>query len=321
MAWKKESNRFMTTYRLLNFLSVGSMSFLLSLTLGTIPLLAQGQDARGSSDHPVLSRYPGSRIQTYNRVDFDQYALALGVENNHPSNIQRIEGKVTKIGYVNPAGRSSFEIYSNYEEALKSAGFEALWSCEGTTCGQAMYWSPVNGLTASGGPREIRYLAVRGKVNDQIVTIAMAVNTTGTTVHIIESKAMDAGLVTASAAELATGIERDGHISIYNIYFDVGKADLKPESKAALDEVARLLTDRPTLRLMVVGHTDSTGDLNMNIKLSSDRAAAVVKALTTTYTISTSRLSPHGAGPIAPVASNRTDEGRAKNRRVDLVEQ
>lgn len=301
--------------------AAGPMSLLLALTLVTMPLQAQGRDARGSSDHPALSRYPGSRIQVYSQVDFDQYPLALGVENNRPSNIQQIEGRVTKIGYVNPTDRSALEIYTNYEQALKRAGFEVLWSCAAAACGQAMYWKPVNGLTASGGPRENRYLTVRGKVNDRIVTVAMAVNTTGTTVHIIESKAMETGLVTASAAEMATGIDRDGHISIYNIYFDTGKAELKPESKAALDEVAQLLENRPTLRLIVVGHTDSTGAIDMNMRLSADRAAAVVKALTRTYAIAATRLSAHGAGPLAPVASNRTDEGKAKNRRVDLVEQ
>jgi outer membrane protein OmpA-like peptidoglycan-associated protein len=184
-----------------------------------------------------------------------------------------------------------------------------------------MYWNPVNGLTASGALREQRYLTVRGKVGDQIVTIAMAVNTTGTTVHIVEGKPMEAGLVTASAAELAAGIDRDGHINVYNIFFDTGRADLKPESKAALDEVAALLKARPSLRVMVVGHTDSDGAFDMNMKLSADRAAAVVKTLTGTYGIAASRLGAQGAGPLAPVASNRTDEGKARNRRVDLVEQ
>jgi outer membrane protein OmpA-like peptidoglycan-associated protein len=247
--------------------------------------------------------------------------LVLGVENNRPAKIQPIEGRVTKIGYVNPTGRSAFEIYRNYEEALKSAGFETLWSCAAAACGQAMYWHSVNGLTASGSVAENRYLVVRGKVDDRTVTIAMAVNTTGSTVHVVESKPMDAGLVTASAAEMAAGIDRDGHISIYNIYFDTGKAEVKAESKAALDAVAALLAERPTLKLRVVGHTDSTGGFETNMKLSAERAQAVVKALTSTHGIDAARLAAHGAGPLAPVASNRTDEGKAKNRRVDLVEQ
>jgi outer membrane protein OmpA-like peptidoglycan-associated protein len=149
----------------------------------------------------------------------------------------------------------------------------------------------------------------------------MAVNATGTTVHVIETKAMEGGLVTASAAELAAGLDRDGHISVYNIYFDTGKADLRPESKPALDQVAALLENQAGLRLMVVGHTDSTGALDVNMRLSADRAAAVVKVLTSTYGVAVARLSPHGAGPLAPVASNRTEEGKARNRRVDLVEQ
>lgn len=285
------------------------------------PLAAQGSDARGSSDHAVLTRYPGSRIQAYSQVDFDQYPLALGVENNAPSNVQAIEGRVTKIRYVNPAGRSAFEIYKNYAEALLAAGFEELWSCAADACGRAMNWNALNGLTASGGPRDIRYLAVRSAVDDQTVTVAMAVNTGNTTVHIVESKAMDSGLVTASATVLAEGIDRDGHIAVYNILFDTGSATLKAESTAALDEVAQLMKNRPDLGLIVVGHTDSTGGLDMNMKLSADRAASVVDALTGKYGISAARLSAHGVGPLAPVATNRTEDGRSKNRRVDLVEQ
>lgn len=281
---------------------------------------AQGADARGSSDHPVLTRYPGSRIQVYKQVEFDRYPLALGVANHAPANIQQLEGRVTKIGYVNPPGRSALEIYRNYEDALLRAGFQKLWSCEAAACGRTMNWNAVNGLSASGGPNDIRYLVVRGKVGDQVVSVAMAVNTTGTTVHIVEAKAMDTGLVTASAADMAAGIERDGHISIYNIHFDTGRADIRPESRAALDEVAKLLRERPTLELLVVGHTDSTGGFDLNMRLSADRATAVVQALTSGHGIAASRLSGHGAGPLAPVASNRNEEGRAKNRRVDLVE-
>lgn len=143
----------------------------------------------------------------------------------------------------------------------------------------------------------------------------------GTTVHVVEAKAMEGGLVTASAAELAAGLDRDGHVRVYNIYFDTGKADLKPESKPALDEVAALLKNRAGLRLMVVGHTDATGALDLNMRLSAERAATVVKALATTYGVAAGRLAAHGVGPLAPVASNRTEDGKAKNRRVDLVEQ
>jgi outer membrane protein OmpA-like peptidoglycan-associated protein len=297
------------------------MRKLLALTTIVFPLVAQTADVRGSQDHPVLTRYPGSVIQAYSQQEFDQYPLALGVENNKPAKVETIEGRVTKIRYVNPKGRSAFEIYKNYEQALSGAGFKTLWTCAAQACGYTAHWHALNGLTVSGSVADIRYLAARGKVNDQIVTITSAVGGTHTTIHIVEAKEMDAGLVTASAAELAEGLERDGHISVYAIYFDTGSAALKPESKPALDEIAKLMQSRDSLRLMIVGHTDSTGSMQANMKLSADRAASVVRALTGTYGIAASRLSSHGVGTLAPVATNKTEAGKAKNRRVDLVEQ
>ena len=132
---------------------------------------------------------------------------------------------------------------------------------------------------------------------------------------------MESGLVTASAAELAEGIDRDGHIAVHAVYFDTGKATLKPESNPALEQIAKLLQARPPLKLILVGHTDNAGNMDLNMKLPADRATAVMAALTGTYGIGPGRLRAHGVGPLSPVASNRTEEGRAKNRRVDLVEQ
>jgi hypothetical protein len=291
------------------------------LVLLTVPLVAQKSDVRNSKDHPVLSRYPGSIIQEYSQSAFDQYPLALGVANNRPAKIERIEGTVTRISYLNPPGRSAFEIYKNYEEALKKAGFQTLWTCAAGECGQTMHWNTLNGLTGSGAIADIRYLTVRGKVNGQPVTVAMASGTTHTRIHIIEGRKMDSGLVTASAAELAEGIDRDGHIPVYTIYFDTGKATLKPESTPSLEQIAKLMQTRASLKLIVVGHTDNSGSMELNMRLSADRAASVMAALTGTFKIEASRLRAHGAGPLAPVASNRTEDGKAKNRRVELVEQ
>jgi OOP family OmpA-OmpF porin len=113
---------------------------------------------------------------------------------------------------------------------------------------------------------------------------------------------------------------RSGEVAIYGIYFDTGKSDLKPESELALDEIAKLLKENLALNVFIVGHTDMVGDPAANVKLSQARAQAVVTALVTKNEIAASRLTPFGAGPYAPVASNKTEEGRAKNRRVELVE-
>jgi outer membrane protein OmpA-like peptidoglycan-associated protein len=132
---------------------------------------------------------------------------------------------------------------------------------------------------------------------------------------------MEGGLITVDAAALSSDIAATGHTAVYGIYFDTAKAEVKPESDAALKEIAKLLQQTPTLKLFVVGHTDSVGALASNMDLSKRRADAVVAALTAKYGVAAARLAAQGCGPLAPVGSNDTEDGRAKNRRVELVKQ
>jgi outer membrane protein OmpA-like peptidoglycan-associated protein len=135
---------------------------------------------------------------------------------------------------------------------------------------------------------------------------------------IVEGKAM-AQEVTADAGALAADLAATGKAAVYGIYFDTGKAEVKPESRPALEQIAAVLVRDPSLRLHVVGHTDAIGDVAMNLKLSQARAEAVVKELTTRHGVAAARLRPAGVGPLAPAASNRDEAGRARNRRVELV--
>jgi outer membrane protein OmpA-like peptidoglycan-associated protein len=137
----------------------------------------------------------------------------------------------------------------------------------------------------------------------------------------VVEKAEMAQEVVADAKSLMSDIQATGHASVYGIYFDFDKADIKPESESALKEIAKLLQENSSLKLHVVGHTDNVGNIDYNMKLSKARADAVVKELTTRYKVSAQKLKAYGVGSLAPVASNKTDEGRAKNRRVELVEQ
>jgi len=135
---------------------------------------------------------------------------------------------------------------------------------------------------------------------------------------IVESKAMEQEIV-ADAAALKAGLAAEGRVAVYGIHFDTNKATGKPESAPALEQITRLLQQDPKLQVFVVGHTDGVGTLEANLKLSSERAAAVVAALVSRG-VGAARLKPTGVGPYSPVASNRTEEGRAKNRRVELVD-
>jgi OmpA-OmpF porin, OOP family len=298
-----------------------------------MPGMAQS-DVKGSKDHPLISRYPGSYITDYFQKEYDEIILPLGKGNSKQGKFeksQHLEGKITGIVYRSPAGRSELEIFRNYESAVKQAGFETLFDCAKEACADGgrytlygngswdEYWWPSH---------DIRYLSAKlsRQQGDAYVSVFVekgpGTNDGPTvTLFVIEMKPMETGLVTVDAATLAADLTRIGHASVYGIYFDTGKADVKPESDATLAEIGKLLKQDASLKLYVVGHTDNVGTLANNMDLSKRRADAVVKILTIKYSISAARLSAQGDGPLAPVASNDTEDGRAKNRRVELVKQ
>jgi outer membrane protein OmpA-like peptidoglycan-associated protein len=293
---------------------------------------AQDQDMEGSKDHPLISRYPGSYIAKYLTKEFDEFSLPLGPveEENKITKNQPLEGKITRIVYVAPAGRTVLEVFRNYQGALKKAGFETLFTCGPQGCGSTVanayansgdsldYWGPEHG---------IHYISAKLARPEGDVYVSLLVDDQGpdsrtdAELYIIEVKPMESDLITVNAASLANDINRTGHASVYGIYFDTGKADVKPESDATLKEIAKLLQGHPQLRLYVVGHTDNQGALDMNMDLSRRRAEAVLAALTTKYAVPAARLKAFGCGPYSPVASNDSEDGRAKNRRVELVKQ
>ena len=289
-------------------------------------LFAHGQDAEGSKDHPLISRYPGSTLSEYAQKAFDEYELPLSkFAGGKYEKSEHLEGKITAIYYTTAEGRSALEIYRNYDSALKNGGFQTLFTCA-KTCGDAppSNLMPVNDAWGNYSD-DTRYLAAKLARDDGDVYVALWVYDSGfdikTFLAVVEVKPMESGLVTVNAATLAGDITRTGHASVYGIYFDTGKAEVKPESDATLKEIAKVLEQNSQLKLYVVGHTDNQGPLDMNMDLSKRRADAVLTALTTRYGAPGARLRALGDGPSAPVASNDAEEGRAKNRRVELVKQ
>lgn len=138
-------------------------------------------------------------------------------------------------------------------------------------------------------------------------------------VDLIELKAMEQKMVSVKAEEMAQAINATGRVALYGLYFDSGKAEVKSESKAALDQIAKLLATAPALKLLVVGHTDNDGGFGSNMDLSKRRAEAVIAALAGQYKVDRKRLTPVGVSFASPVAPNTSEDGKAKNRRVELV--
>ncbi len=134
-------------------------------------------------------------------------------------------------------------------------------------------------------------------------------------------KPMKTGQVNVTAAQLKSDFEKTGKAVIQQIYFESGKAVLKPESKPALEAVSNFLKEKPALNIFVVGHTDSDGGFDFNQQLSLQRAQAVVDELTQKYGIAGGRLVAKGVSYLCPVAGNDTEAGKGKNRRVELMSQ
>lgn len=150
---------------------------------------------------------------------------------------------------------------------------------------------------------------------------------TVTYIQIVQPEDMPLGQVSVdlnglqTSDKISSSIQEQGKIAIYGVYFDTGKAEVKPESKAQLDEMAKYLTANPQKKVFIVGHTDNQGSFSSNVKLSVDRAKAVVATLVKNYKIDSGRFTAQGVANLSPVASNSGDEGRSKNRRVEMVEQ
>jgi len=300
---------------------------------------APAADVAGSKDHPMISRYSGSEIVKYEQKEFDAYPLALSRSENRqagPKQVRALEGRLTRVNYRAPEGRAALEVFRNYEQALAGAGFEVLFRCEDQACGSlsravlTQSFATLHFLNFN--EKDQKYLAARlarpeGEIYVALYTVR-AYNTGGpdknrvfTQLDVVEPKPMQAGQVQVDANAMAREIEAHGKVALYGLYFDSNKTEIKPESRPALDEIGKLLKQNAALKLLVVGHTDNAGDFDYNLDLSRRRAQSVVQALTGGYGVAPARLRAAGVSYAAPVASNRAEDGRAKNRRVELVEQ
>lgn len=275
----------------------------------------------------VIEPYPGSTLDQEDVREFDQYARIVGLDAEGRSLTEALQGRITRQRYSNPAGRSSFEILANYRQALEGQGFAVDYACEGAAgCGNRGVgrlgipgWNRINGINL-GIAGDVRYLTASRIDPSGRAWVSVAVNPSDHFVHIVEQAGLQTGLVKITAEALSDDLSRTGKAVVDGIFFDTDSARLRPESDESLGQVAQLLAARPGLKLWVVGHTDATGSFARNLELSRARAAAVVSALVQRHGIDGERLEAHGVGPVAPAASNRSDDGRQLNRRVEIVE-
>jgi len=315
-------------------------------------------DQPGASDSPLTGRYRGATLLLQTHKEFDELVLPSGAAQGEDYDAKRhfsatvtAQGEVTRSIYISPTGRSVFEVVKNYRDALAAKGFTPVFECVGGTCGPSFRklkyaWDNKSAQVAGekidhnrqgfvqavfDAAKDVRYSLLTK--NGTYVALFAGLNSGGgfgdasqalsdrvsVLVEVVTPKAMDRNIVVLDASAIGQSLAADGAVSFYGLYFDTDKAVLQPASKPQLDQLAQFLKANPAIQAYVVGHTDNHGALDHNMALAAARAKAIADALTASYGIASARLLPKGVGPLAPAASNSSEAGRAKNRRVQLV--
>jgi outer membrane protein OmpA-like peptidoglycan-associated protein len=268
--------------------AIAVMAPILAVIVIMAPPPSSAQDVRGSSDHPLFpTRMPGYSIAAFQTREFSVHRFV----GDPP---KEVEGKYTAISYYrggatpHPGGLATRR---NYETAIKAVGGEVIFT--------RGYYSVMRGTWRG---REV-WAEIRASDTGRYYFLT-----------IIEKEPM---VQVITASQMGTALDRDGFIAL-DIQFDFAKSSIKPESRPAIAEMASLMKARPGMRIGIEGHTDDVGDPQSNKALSLKRARAVVVALVAAGVPET-RLVAAGFGEERPVADNRTEEGRARNRRVEMV--
>lgn len=309
-------------------------------------------DVKGLKDPPETKRVEGSVLVLAEEKAFDEYTIALqrveydyNTQSFKPFNKHTVEGARSTAFYRMPKDVSTLEPLKSYEDELIGQGYEVLFKGKDDELddGYGRFMDKVYGKNVGAAlmeyifpaAREFRYIALKKNRDDgsQVYFTGMFIKVPDSwgskfakpgdvigRIDVLQTKALNKRLVLVKAEEMAQQIGANGKIALYGILFDFNKADIKPESNETLAQVAKFMTDNPTKKLLVAGHTDNVGNFEFNRDLSQRRAQSVVDYLASKHSISKERLLPFGASFASPVASNGTEDGKAKNRRVELVE-
>jgi len=251
-------------------------------------------------DTPYFTGMPSYKITDASDQEFADYRFYNG------KNCTTVEGKKYYRAYTLKEGTkqsSELQISRNYSNSVKSMGGTIVFEgeCSGADCAENCGGRMMIGKVVKGGNELWIEVAPFNDGNDYYLTLVMK-----------EAMKQD-----VTAGDMFDALNREGHIALY-INFDTGKSTIKPESKPIIAQIVQMLKANPKLNISVEGHTDNVGNPKSNKTLSDERAKAVVSAIIA-QGVDAKRLSTAGHGQDKPIADNKTEEGRAKNRRVELV--
>ncbi|MDR0780479.1 MAG: OmpA family protein [Pseudomonadales bacterium] len=313
-------------------------SGLLALALcasSAVSFSAFAADKEGCKDIPDIKRFQGSEIYDCATKNFDEYILLTGPADREIGEKLELAGKIIQNAYRAPPQSTVAEVFLNYRNQLESSGFQILYQGKNDLTGARELGFNFSDYIGKQGPgaggglgiANVRYVAAVKEESGAKTYLAVLVGDPGEKgTNYVRLDAIYIGtlqdkMVTVTADEMSQSMSASGKVALYGILFDTNQSAIKPESRPALDEIAKFLEANPNQKIYVIGHTDNVGGFDSNMQLSQARAAAVVAELGKTYGIAANRMKGAGAGLMAPVASNADEAGRAKNRRVELLPQ
>lgn len=307
------------------------LSLLMALVM-SIPAFSQ-QDQPNSKDHPLLSRYEGSWINRYSLKQFETFTYPTAaelVDYNKLKQSQTVEGELTFIEYASPEGVTATQVFRTYQAQLAKAGFKVIFSCRTGECGNMpMHFvrEYVDGSSSQIGNAMVgergAYLVASGTHENKpyIVSIVVGDDKRGNiaryAINVVEVDELDTDKV--DVATVTDRLKAEGRYAFYGILFETNSATIQDGSAEALEIMAGYLNANSGSNVLIVGHSDNTGDFQYNVDLSLKRAEAVAARLTQDHGVKAGQVTPVGVGMAAPVASNANEEGRTLNRRVELV--
>lgn len=310
------------------------------------------KDVPGVKDPEGVKRMDGSILILGESKAYDEFVIPLqkiefdyGTQKFKDWNRLKIEGSRDTVFYRLPRDASTLEVAKSYEDDLSAAGFEVVYKANAPDLddGYGRFMKQVYGTNVGAAVMEyhipassdFRYLAMQRKGEDGSITYVTGLfakirdvwgsryakpSEVITRIDVIRTKPLKSRLVLVKAEEMPQMLGSNGKVVLYGILFDFNKTEIRSESSETLGEVAKFLSANPQTKVVVAGHTDNVGTFEFNKDLSQRRSQAVVEYLIAKHGISKDRLIPFGASFASPVASNETEDGKAKNRRVELVQ-
>lgn len=296
------------------------------IVIATSGVLNAQEDADGCRDYPLFSRMPNYYLFNCEEVEFGSMKFPVGAPNPNNENLIKseiIEGKIMVFSFLlkddkKPA--SGLQIMRNFQNAANINGGAIKGEYQGWC--KAMYeysGSDINEGTIPFGNGCTNWsLTIKfAKDNKEVwVYVQMSGDGEGYDMLIAEKEAMKQDI---QANEMYDKINSGDVLTLY-INFELGKSVIKSESKNIIEELYKMLSSNPTLKIIIEGHTDNVGNSASNKSLSEQRATSVQNSLVNKG-ISVDQIKTLGFGQDKPVADNSTEDGKAKNRRVEIKKQ